>query len=440
MKRKNKLLISIVILCLISISILVFLKKSNLVENQSPDNKLNKEYVQSIIKGKKVVWLGDYLIKGSGNDNKSWNYYMDKYYGTISDNYAVESATVVKTKNNYSIYNQILENTSSIKESDYIFINGSVYDCWRYQEDELSFNNMLKEIENNIKELLKITGEKNNQKIIYIIPHKFISNNYIEYVKKVVDICKKYDIDCVELGGIVSDLDTINGIYYNEEAYKKSLNYLVQCMITDNPQIISNIGEKIKYKQNSKYNSKLKNKLIVYLGDSLIRGSGNYNKSWDYYIDKYYDSISQNYAVGGATVVKNDRRVYIKDQIIDNEQTISNADYVIMDGGINDCWIFNEEEQINIIMSSVKDNIQQVINLVGQEKKNNIVYIIPHKFASIFYIDYLKQVKNICNEMGIKYVNLDEILTDFDTTDSVHYTENGYLKSLDVIINTLINE
>lgn len=434
---KNKVLIGLFILCLMIIFILAFFNNSNLAKDQSLDYEINKEYAQSI-RGKKVVWFGDYLIEGSGNNNKSWNYYMDKYYGTISDNYAVGSATVLKTNNNYNIQDQILENTSSIKEADYIFINGGVNDCWGYQQDELSFDQIFVKIEDNIKKLLEIIGEKNNQKIIYIIPHKFVSNNYMNYVEKTIDICEKYEINCVELGSIISDLDTVDGIYYNEEGYKKSLDYLVQCMVTNNPQIIANVGQEIEYKQSSKYNSYFKNKTIVCIGDSIIQGAANYERSWDYYINKYYGSTSENYGVGGSTVTPKDGKGYIKDQIIGNNQSISKADYVLMDGGINDCWILDEENQINKIISSIKDNIQQVINLVGQENKNNIVYIIPHKFSSVLYVDYLKQVKSTCDEMGIKYVNLDEVLTDFDTTDSVHYTENGYLKSLDVIIDTLI--
>ncbi|WP_455542996.1 GDSL-type esterase/lipase family protein [Intestinibacter sp.] len=444
MKNKKKYIAIIgigVIIFLLFIGL--FIHNNNLLDSlgnkftKSEGYDVNKEYYNKI-NGKKVVWFGDSLVHGLDRETKTWSYYLDKYYGTKSSNYAVGGATVVKQSDESYIYDQINQNIDSIKDADYIVIDGGVNDCWHDNGNSNITNLISNQIQNNIDTILNVIGKENSQKIIYIIPHKFISTYYNEYVKNTIQLCESNNIKCVDLNTFVSDLDTKDTVHYNKEGYEKTLNYIIECMVDDDTKIISKSIQTIKeYEPKEKYSKVLKNKHLVCLGDSLMKGQENNKRAWDYYINKYYNTTSENFAAGGATLLDSNKND-IDAQLNYAKNSFENADYIILDGAINDFYNTSDDpELINKVCQKLKTDI----DLIGAENRDKIVYIIPHKFSSaIVYSDYVKSIAKTCNELDIKYVNLDYIVGDFDTVDTVHYTESGYLKSLDSIIEQLVNE
>ena len=181
----------------------------------------------------------------------------------------------------------------------------------------------------------------------------------------------------------------------------------------------------------SSYLSTLTGKKIAQFGVSLMAGSGNNNNAWGYYFDLFYGTTTTNYSVGGATVVEMSGRSLISQQI--SGATLSDTDYVLINGGINDCW--NTATNTASVVRAIESNINALISK-GIAKKN-IVYVLPAGFTATDTIRYYNETISKLKAMGIKYIELRKYIGTSHTTDGIHYNSDGYMATLNPIASLL---
>ena len=181
----------------------------------------------------------------------------------------------------------------------------------------------------------------------------------------------------------------------------------------------------------SSYLSTLTGKKIAQFGDSLMEGAGNNSNAWGYYFDLFYGTTTTSYAVGGATVVEMSGRSLISQQI--SGATLSDTDYVLIDGGINDCW--NTATNTASVVRAIESNINALISK-GIAKKN-IVYVLPAGFTATDTIRYYNETISKLKAMGIKYIELRKHIGTSHTADGIHYNSDGYMATLNPIASLL---
>ena len=181
----------------------------------------------------------------------------------------------------------------------------------------------------------------------------------------------------------------------------------------------------------SSYLSTLTGKKIAQFGDSLMAGAGNNNNAWGYYFDLFYGTTTTNYSIGGATVVEMSGRSLISQQI--SGATLSDTDYVLINGGINDCW--NTATNTASVVRAIESNINALISK-GIAKKN-IVYVLPAGFTATDTVRYYNETISKLKAMGIKYIELRKYIGTSHTTDGIHYNSDGYMATLNPIASLL---
>ena len=181
----------------------------------------------------------------------------------------------------------------------------------------------------------------------------------------------------------------------------------------------------------SSYLSTLSGKKIAQFGDSLMAGAGNNNNAWGYYFDLFYGTRTTNYSIGGATVVEMSGRSLISQQI--SGATLSDTDYVLINGGINDCW--NTATNTASVVRAIESNINALISK-GIAKKN-IVYVLPAGFTATDTVRYYNETISKLKALGIKYIELRKYIGTSHTTDGIHYNSDGYMATLNPIASLL---
>ena len=200
-------------------------------------------------------------------------------------------------------------------------------------------------------------------------------------------------------------------------------------------------------------------KKVSFLGDSICAGSdaeGRYLGGYGKIIADRNSMIYENVARGGATVTANTytREGEAKTWLCRIVETMSDdADYAIIEGGINDAWHW---QALGLEIGSISDGYNAVLDdttyygafesmlkqLVTRFKGKKIGYIAVPKIMDLY--DSERNVPNFyhialecCAKWGVSVCDLNTIippteylstLTDEYTTDGVHPTYEGYLK------------
>ncbi|MGM9834810.1 MAG: SGNH/GDSL hydrolase family protein [Bacilli bacterium] len=207
---------------------------------------------------------------------------------------------------------------------------------------------------------------------------------------------------------------------------------------------IENFKYKIKYLETDSENP-LKGKSILGFGDSIMYGAGNDGVGIVNLIAERNNMTYVNNAVSGATILK-DSNNNIPVQI---EEYSDTADYILLEGYINDCNISGIENRVgevtgyysssldtNTFCGQLEDMLKTVQNKFTGKK---IAYVFVHKMSTrgtdIQKIIHDKS-KEICDKWSIPIIdlfeesNLNTNITEYkqytNNSDGTHPTQTGY--------------
>lgn len=166
----------------------------------------------------------------------------------------------------------------------------------------------------------------------------------------------------------------------------------------------------------------LNNKIITFVGDSITAATSSGVKGWSTLIAENNPTATvYNYGVDGATIANdgidtND----ILTQIVNAYTEHSNADYIIIQGGVNDYW------SSNIELGSFEENsnfngetpyntrtfsgaLEWIFNYcLNNFSGKKIGYIVTQKInsGSNNFYQYMDRAKAICKKWSIPYIDL----------------------------------
>lgn len=194
---------------------------------------------------------------------------------------------------------------------------------------------------------------------------------------------------------------------------------------------------------------KFDNKVMLFAGDSICYGANWRPTPEDYSTtgwrklvqEKYPFAKTYGYGIGGTTIaIRADRTDSIYERLTKMYSEHSDADYVILQGGVNDCWgkvplgeitkNYNKELDTSTFCGAMEQMLKDAI-LKWQGKK--IGFICTYKVHDADTIldsgdivwdfkSYMDKAKEICDKWSVPYCDL--------------YNESGLCLKLDDIANT----
>lgn len=218
----------------------------------------------------------------------------------------------------------------------------------------------------------------------------------------------------------------------------------------------------------------LDGKKIVFMGDSIMAGYGNNQKSFEYYFKQSLpNSNFINLAVDGATISTNSpSNLVIKNQI---DEITGDPDIILFEGGANDIidyaiGFLNKDLEKEIGIIDV-DNLSPLTDNTVMADFENIIVTLKEKFPNtklcylqIFLIDdttidnitldesikpeirqrrddLYSQIKLACQKWEIYYIDVSDKFIDTGTSyrqdDWIHITEIGYERLTPYILEKL---
>lgn len=225
---------------------------------------------------------------------------------------------------------------------------------------------------------------------------------------------------------------------------KSGLNY-------DNAEVTFKMYDTEKYKENRSY-SPLYKKSVAFNGDSICYGVG-YLGGYGKIIADTYNMEYENIAVGGATIIQG----LLKSDGVTPRHSVSatianmnsKADYIIIEGGVNDANEqrplgtitdgFNEELDVSTYYGAFEYMLKELVTRFSGKK---IGYIAVHKWVSGYDSRYTENsyyyaAKECCKKWGVPVCDLNTLVPPLSLIDSlktayiassVHPNEEGYRK------------
>lgn len=196
----------------------------------------------------------------------------------------------------------------------------------------------------------------------------------------------------------------------------------------------------------------LSGKQIDWFGDSIIYGEmpgGNRaKKPIPQLFAEATGANCVNHAVSGSTISDNEWSAKVINQV--NDADLSNSDYVIIEGGIND-YFLNYPVGTITLTGSFSEGLYKILNTIAS--KNQFVKIIVltmfpnnalfngslgHDGAN--FINYNDAIKQICMDRGIRCIDMTYNAINkasFSTfsSDGTHFNQNGYNMLTKALIN-----
>lgn len=197
----------------------------------------------------------------------------------------------------------------------------------------------------------------------------------------------------------------------------------------------------------------MKNNYIV-IGDSIVYGIGGYAQNgWvsmlkNNLLNQEETKNSTNYihCVGFPGATSKDILNKI-DSIIDVYYSEGMNNIFLLSIGINDTQIFNGKNKTSV--DEYRDNIIKIINilkkkdncntiivgLTGIGEKNEPFFWKPNKYYDNKTItNYNDVLSGICEDSGIKYIPMMNVLNGNDFIDGLHPNDKGYYKIFSQIL------
>lgn len=190
-------------------------------------------------------------------------------------------------------------------------------------------------------------------------------------------------------------------------------------------------------------------KVMLFAGDSICYGA-NWRPTPDDYSttgwrklvqEKYPTAKTYGYGVGGTTIaIRANRTDSIYERLTKMYSEHSDADYVILQGGVNDCWgkvplgeitkNYNEELDTSTFCGAMEQLLKDAILKWKGKKIGFICTYKVHDADTIIssgeivwdFKSYMDKAKEICNKWSVPYCDL--------------YNDSGLCLKLDDIANT----
>ena len=212
----------------------------------------------------------------------------------------------------------------------------------------------------------------------------------------------------------------------------------------------SNLSDEIinSINSNNMLRNKLKNKILLNLGDSIAFGSGNNGVGYAEIIANKYDMIYHDYSNGGATIgMTEDNNILTQ---LDNAIASGVVpDYVIFDGGTNDISpsynvplgaISDDYQGITYDTTTFCGGLEQILKKIRNTWINTkIIYVRVHNMASrdvALQKLYGEKALEICEKWSVPVVdlfkngqlntNINVMLAFTNNNDKTHPNRLGY--------------
>ena len=227
----------------------------------------------------------------------------------------------------------------------------------------------------------------------------------------------------LNIGGGVTDSSEINQFmivkgndvsdypdeYIPFESFKRTLNEEFAL----NEKMTNEVAKIVGDKEISTYNPLFKKK-VLWNGDSIMAGAG-YGGGFAKIISERNDMVSNNYAVGGATITaetQNNAGVNRHWISRDVENMASDADYIIFNGGVNDGSLGLPMGVITDGYDDIYDDttfcgaFESLINkLYEKYPDKKIGFVQVHKMSESQSV-YVPKTIEILKKWGVPYIDL----------------------------------
>ena len=199
-------------------------------------------------------------------------------------------------------------------------------------------------------------------------------------------------------------------------------------------------------------NWSLSGKQIDWFGDSLMRGETEGGSVVSQPIPSIFASMTGatcvNHAESGATIANNEWATKVINQV--NEADLTNSDYVIVQGGIND-YFLNYPIGDDSLLGSFTAGLIEIFNTI--DNKNHSAKII---MCSLFpnealfegslghdgenFLNFNNAIKRVCKERCVKCIDMtyNSINRNYFSTvcpTGTHFTQEGYNLLAKAILN-----
>ena len=293
-----------------------------------------------------------------------------------------------------------------------------------------------------------IMGYKNNTYVRHLINHQYIVDGRRDFSIPFTSITTSYDEY-----RFVFEVTPYDGVNGKVAWFGKPFVGLAS---EDKSYCLDDKLNKLDDKLNK---SPLYGKIISFNGDSISAGQG-FAGGYGKIIAERNNMIYENISVNGSSITKGltdstgSPRNVLSESI---SKMRADADYVVLEGGINDAFDWKSGKLTNIgTISSDYTSVLDNTTFCGAMEKylrdaklrfkgKKILYVIVHRMPYISS-PYLTGSKNtfteireliitICNKYSVKYVDLfnsglntciDEYKTAYTTGDGIHLNELGY--------------
>lgn len=209
-------------------------------------------------------------------------------------------------------------------------------------------------------------------------------------------------------------------------------------------QQVQQLQNSVDVLENNKYLS-LNGKEIHFFGDSLVYGetqSGQSSFNIPFMFGKINNCNSVNHAVSGSTITENPGHPYVITQI--EKANLSNADYVFIQGGINDLVFNSLIGDVNGANSYFIGSYIFIINAIKSKAKVGCKIIIGTMYPSKHYFnnyrndyklsfnDYIIACKIVAEYTGVTLLDLTNTTNIYSsninnvTFDGVHFYDFEY--------------
>ena len=182
---------------------------------------INVESKMNNLENKIVLWNGDSICKGAGNNGVSYADYIADKYNMSSTNYAVSGRCIAKEEGQTSILESI-NNMSN--NADYVLFEGGWNDMWRVPLGTISegYDATLDEYtwSGALESLIKTAKMKwPTARIGFILPHGRVDNmreTEDHYWDRAIEIFNKWNFPYIDLrhNGLVAFNDTLLDLFF----------------------------------------------------------------------------------------------------------------------------------------------------------------------------------------------------------------------------------
>lgn len=187
----------------------------------------------------------------------------------------------------------------------------------------------------------------------------------------------------------------------------------------------------------------LKGKQIDWFGDSLIRGETEGGTVVDKPIPMLFAEMTGanciNHAESGATIANNEWATKIINQV--NRADLSNSDYIIVEGGIND-YVLNYPVGDASMVGSFSKGLVDIFNAIDA-KNHSAKIIMCTLFPNIAlfegslghdgenFLNFNNAIKKICRDRCIRCIDMTYNSINYNYFNAVcptgtHFTQEGY--------------